>query len=734
MKALTVRNNWLVNQDDHYEVKSAYRLDGKVATSLETLYKRPVHQWSGVLLQSENLAEYKGQKTEMERLISYLSESDKSYNLFGMSINTLVVNDCKMTYNGIDILVNYLSTNRCIKNFVLSNIKIIYEDEKIIINEKDSVFSSKNLSSLSEMIKSNKNMVSLDLTGNYIGDYGIKELASALAINTSINKINLSNNYIGDDGVEILAEKISKSVAALGLSHNEITDKGLAFLSTEFTNIQVCDLGHNQISDQGIAYLSFVIKQGGASNLKALWLDNNKIGDAGAYDLALSINQVNNREFKIKFLDVSRNIIEAEGINDLQTILDWSVKKQGFQLKMACQSYDEALEYTKVITKKQEVIREDSEMIASRVENYLKKSLDDKKILDCRIFMLNFDARNDVPEVKSLANTILQTSKSLIPICLKGWWTGMAVKVDASKVTIAYTDPAARNWSDSVEISKLISYILSNSFSSTIKNYKYLQEELSSNSGAIIIENLLKLACQIDKLDVLNLDNFKKIVPKPSSAEYVKQKHILNFSEANDFRLQKILHLALDNDIYKIKKEDIILQDVKDDLCLDNLKLQVRDVLNTGKTVVVVMKIDEVFQSSLIISTREKNSDDLQLIYHDVSGKSYRDFVGVKNLINELDIATATARIDLANITPQSYKSIKVDDLTALNVENLKIILSKISNFKTMNTFNILTTMKQSFDNFANTNNLSIEDISKNQKELLGEYITDNLDSHIFEG
>ena len=81
---------------------------------------------------------------------------------------------------------------------------------------------------LSEAIKANGSLTSLDLHANHIGDEGCKAVAEALVVNVSLTELVLCGNNIGDAGAFAIAKalEINGSLTILELGSNKICDEG----------------------------------------------------------------------------------------------------------------------------------------------------------------------------------------------------------------------------------------------------------------------------------------------------------------------------------------------------------------------------------------------------------------------------------------------------------------------------------------------------------------------------
>ena len=79
----------------------------------------------------------------------------------------------------------------------------------------------------SSLLRGCKNLVSIDLSDNYIGDSGCKELAECLTTMTHFEKLSLPGNKIGDLGFAMLSSMLAanQSITELDLSGNSGVQK-----------------------------------------------------------------------------------------------------------------------------------------------------------------------------------------------------------------------------------------------------------------------------------------------------------------------------------------------------------------------------------------------------------------------------------------------------------------------------------------------------------------------------
>ena len=127
---------------------------------------------------------------------------------------------------------------------------------------------SQSLSILSDALYNNLTLVELDLSDNYISDFGVKTLMDVLRTNKSIlQKLHLGCNQITDQGAEYLSDmlKTNHSLTHLMLNRNSIGNPGVHSLCNVLAlhniSLEVLSLASNQlISDQCVDSLIAMLK------------------------------------------------------------------------------------------------------------------------------------------------------------------------------------------------------------------------------------------------------------------------------------------------------------------------------------------------------------------------------------------------------------------------------------------------------------------------------------------
>ena len=141
------------------------------------------------------------------------------------------------------------------------------------------------VASLSNVLKTNTTVTTLDLHGNRIGGDGAAALGECLRYNTSLTTLNLNGSGIGDDGAAALGECLrnNASLKKLDLQRNQIVGNGAAALGECLKcnkSLTMLTLYENHIGDDGAAALGECLKYN--TSLTELDLKYNEIGGDGA--------------------------------------------------------------------------------------------------------------------------------------------------------------------------------------------------------------------------------------------------------------------------------------------------------------------------------------------------------------------------------------------------------------------------------------------------------------------
>ena len=125
-----------------------------------------------------------------------------------ISLNELIMSDCKLGVSGADKIGKMLYHNKSITSVDLTSNNIGDEGvEKLV-----------------EHLKSNETIKHLDLWENNITSNGANHLSKLFSLNhTTVNSIQLGNNPLKDEGVDLILQSITITMEHVGLSNTGMT-------------------------------------------------------------------------------------------------------------------------------------------------------------------------------------------------------------------------------------------------------------------------------------------------------------------------------------------------------------------------------------------------------------------------------------------------------------------------------------------------------------------------------
>jgi Ran GTPase-activating protein (RanGAP) involved in mRNA processing and transport len=192
---------------------------------------------------------------------------------------------------------------------------------------------------LGGVLRSNKSITSLDLSGNTFGRTpgAIDCIASGLGDNSTLLKIDLSSCALGDEDVSILAQALDSRITTLqklALGWNTIISTGIGVLAETMKQshpIKDLDLQRNYFGDGGAILLARSLGKNVLPDLTRLSLHNCGIGDDGFIALmsALEHNtsllhldlRIENGSSERAFLALAESLPEIEVLQRLE--LSW---------------------------------------------------------------------------------------------------------------------------------------------------------------------------------------------------------------------------------------------------------------------------------------------------------------------------------------------------------------------------------------------------------------------------
>ncbi|XP_053364956.1 NACHT, LRR and PYD domains-containing protein 12-like isoform X2 [Clarias gariepinus] len=165
----------------------------------------------------------------------------------------------------------------------------------------------------------------LDLSGNKLGDSGVKILSDVLKNpHCKVEKLRMYRCGVSDEGLAVLSSAIrlnASNLRKLDLSYNKVGDSGVKSLSAVLENPQ-CNLEKLRlwdcgVLDEGCAALTSALRSN-PSHLRELDLSGNKLGDSGVKCLSAVLE---NLYFKLETLRLCECGVSGEGCAALTSAL-----------------------------------------------------------------------------------------------------------------------------------------------------------------------------------------------------------------------------------------------------------------------------------------------------------------------------------------------------------------------------------------------------------------------------
>ncbi|XP_059818747.1 NACHT, LRR and PYD domains-containing protein 12-like isoform X2 [Hypanus sabinus] len=200
-------------------------------------------------------------------------------------------------------------------------------------------------------LSTNPSLTDLDLSGNELGDSGVKlvsaalrnpeckiqrlwlrnvgltdsdakDLVSALSTNPSLTELDLSGNKLGDSGVKLVSAALRNlecKIQRLWLSGVGLTDSGaedlVSALSTN-PSLTDLDLSGNKLGDSGVKLVSAALRNP-ECKIQKLWLDNVGLTDSGAEDLVSTLST----KPSLTWLDLGYNSLTDRSVPALRRLI-----------------------------------------------------------------------------------------------------------------------------------------------------------------------------------------------------------------------------------------------------------------------------------------------------------------------------------------------------------------------------------------------------------------------------
>ncbi len=202
-----------------------------------------------------------------------------------------------------------------------------------VLNLSDNKITDIGAQHLANALEVNISLQTLNMSHNLIGNQGARYIAKALESNKTLQELNIKRNSIGDDGTQYFAKALGTgaSLQVLHLSSNDdITDAGMQYLANALetnTSLHELYLQHNKITAVGVQHLANMLKSN--KTLQLLALLHNDIGNVGAQYFAEMLKSNN----ILQKLYIGANNITNAGAQHLAKVLKSNTSLQVLDLR-----------------------------------------------------------------------------------------------------------------------------------------------------------------------------------------------------------------------------------------------------------------------------------------------------------------------------------------------------------------------------------------------------------------
>jgi len=274
------------------------------------------------------LARFEKERPHLARLC----ELFKSPELEGLSDRGSHVKMLIQSQNDVEYLKRLITNKFCIDEILLSsfNLKVIQETCDLLNASSDIKTlqlsfmggdSDTSLNIVSNMIRTNKTLISLEPGQILVSDETLQNLASALSENSTLTDLDLAYVTMSDTGAKAFAAAIveNRALETLSFRHSSLSDEGVQTvigILDHLPNLSNLDLSGNNIGINAATQLAAVLRR--HPNIASLDLEYNQIDNECVTQLAGALE--NNRSLRELYL--SANPITLAGIQMLAGALE----------------------------------------------------------------------------------------------------------------------------------------------------------------------------------------------------------------------------------------------------------------------------------------------------------------------------------------------------------------------------------------------------------------------------
>ena len=268
-----------------------------------------------------------------------------------------ISNIINKNYENIKILS--LKNNNINDNYAKLLFKSIKHNKNIsILNLDHNKISSKGIIYIESFLKNNNSLFTLVLSNNYLSTSGSNLLLDYLQENedSNLKTLDISYNGIGEGGIESLVKYINtnKKLISLFISGNYLCDKGLSKFSNllfvknknnKKIRISYLDISNNSFSKDGLIYINNILYY--SSFISSINISYNNLGNESISNIISCIN----KQSKLVSLDLSKTNINEKCIEFISKNLDKNIILR--ILNLSYNNLNNACKYLKIIIEKE---------------------------------------------------------------------------------------------------------------------------------------------------------------------------------------------------------------------------------------------------------------------------------------------------------------------------------------------------------------------------------------------
>lgn len=281
---------------------------------------------------------------------------------------------------------------------------------------------------VTDALKNNHSLKTLNLSGNQIDDEVVKSLSEVLKTNTILIELNLKNNLIGEDGTIELLDllKTNTTLKILNIDTNQIGDNVIKELSNQLTrntSLKSISLKSNGINDNGALQISQMLKLN--NGLNSINLEDNRLITENSYKAIVEVGLYNNyfltslsfKPFSSNHkINIYKDQLIDRNISLIEKFAHYLVSSKPLNLSLESLNYFKHCEKGLLL----KYLKNDEAFLQELVEEYLDPKFYQKNFFKlagiCKSFESNQPKKEGETNIQSLPKVLIEKILSFIPI------------------------------------------------------------------------------------------------------------------------------------------------------------------------------------------------------------------------------------------------------------------------------------------------------------------------------